>query len=110
MKGRVTTIGLDIRPRAKQAKVTRYQVNGPLITDSFPPTSDFRLWTLDFFARAYFTYAINASSSKKVLNTSLRSAAHATDSTCAGCHAKRAATKALRQTAPVNCRNSPQSN
>src|SRR5580658_7035759 len=36
-----------------------------------------------------------------VLKTSLRSATHATDSTCNGCKAKSAATAALRQTAPV---------
>ena len=38
---------------------------------------------------------------KNVLNTSFRSDTQATDSTCRGWRAKRAATKALRQTAPV---------
>jgi hypothetical protein len=40
-------------------------------------------------------------SQKNELRTSLRSATHATDSTWSGCQAKSAATKALRQRAPV---------
>ena len=50
-------------------------------------------------------YAINASIQKNALNTSLRSAAHATDSTCKGCQANKAATNALRHSAPVSCLN-----
>ena len=38
---------------------------------------------------------------KNALSTSLRSAIHATDSTCNGCTAKTADTKALRHNAPV---------
>ena len=38
---------------------------------------------------------------KNALSTSLRSATQATDSTCSGCQANRAATRALRQGAPV---------
>ena len=38
---------------------------------------------------------------KKALRTSFRSAIHATDSTCSGCSANKAATNALRQRAPV---------
>ena len=37
---------------------------------------------------------------KQVLNTSLRSATHATDSTCTGCSPNNAATSTLRQIAP----------
>jgi hypothetical protein len=40
---------------------------------------------------------------KKALSTSFRSATQATDSICKGCHANKAATKALRHTAPVIC-------
>src|SRR5580658_1867514 len=47
---------------------------------------------------------------KNALNTSLRSATHATDSTCKGCHPKSAATAAGRQTAPVMRRKSQKSN
>src|SRR5579885_3495599 len=42
---------------------------------------------------------------KTALSTSLRSAIHATDSTCSGCTANKAATNALRQNAPVICRS-----
>ena len=45
----------------------------------------------------------------KPLSTSLRSATHATDSTRKGWMAKTAATKALRQRAPVICRRSRKS-
>ena len=47
---------------------------------------------------------------KTALSTSLRSATQATDSTCIGCHAKSAATKALRQREFVKRRNKPKSN
>ena len=43
-----------------------------------------------------------ASKAKKVLNTSLRSAIQATDCTCKGCNANKAATKPLRTIFPVN--------
>ena len=48
---------------------------------------------------------MSVSIQKKALNTSLRSAAHATDSTWSGCQANKAATIALRHRAPVSCLN-----
>ncbi len=57
----------------------------------------------------YRAYAINESSPKNVLKTSLRSAIHATDSTCMGCKANSAATNALRHVARVNRRSSRKS-
>jgi len=47
------------------------------------------------------TYALIASTHQKVLNTSLRSAIHATDSTRSGCSANSAATSALGPIDPV---------
>src|SRR5437660_191671 len=49
----------------------------------------------------YFAYAHTVSRKKNALNTSLRSETQATDSTCSGCSANRAATSALRHSAPV---------
>src|ERR1035441_993243 len=72
-----------------------------------PATLDFRLWTLDF--ATYAAYAQMERRPKKVLRTSLRSETQATDSTWMGCRAKRAATKALRQYAPVICLRRPKS-
>ena len=57
-------------------------------------------WTLNCFNR-YRTYAHSDSSPKNALKTSLRSATHATDSTCNGCKANSAATNALRHVAAV---------
>ena len=54
---------------------------------------------------AYRVYAINVNIQKNALNTSLRSAAHATDSTCNGCQANNAATNVLRHIVPVSCLN-----
>ena len=81
MKGSVTTIGLDMSARANSASVTAWRIHPGL--------------------EAFHKYASRVSRKKKALNTSLRSAIHATDSTCAGCQPKNAATRALRQTAPV---------
>ena len=49
----------------------------------------------------YQAYARNVSIRKNVLSTSFRSETQATDSTCSGCSANRAATRALRHRAPV---------
>jgi hypothetical protein len=46
-------------------------------------------------------YAHSVSMRKKVLSTFFLSATHATVSTCQGCRANKAATAALRHTAPV---------
>ena len=83
--GRVTAIGLDISAQANKTSASRYMSIRGFLT--------------------YFTYAIIVSSQKKALNTSLRSDAHATDSTCNGCQPKNAATNALGQILPVICFN-----
>ena len=85
--GMVTSIGLLIRPSAKQTSARLYQ------------TLDLGLWTWDGWT--YFAYASSVSMKNKVLNTSFRSATHATDSTWSGCNAKKAATRKLRPCAPV---------
>ncbi len=51
--------------------------------------------------RTYCAYAIKHARKRSVLSVSLRSATHATDSTCSGCTAKSAATITLRQNARV---------
>ena len=51
--------------------------------------------------RRSLTYTQSVRNANSALRTSLRSAIHATDSTCSGCSAKRNATNALRQRAPV---------
>ncbi len=50
---------------------------------------------------AYRAYPHNPAIQNKPLNTSLRSAIHATDSTFSGCSAKSDATRKLRQNIPV---------
>ena len=55
-------------------------------------------------APAYLAYAHIANRPKNVLNTFLRSAIHATDSTFNGCTANSAATNALRHAMPVMAR------
>ena len=54
----------------------------------------------------YRAYAPRHNNPKNVLKTSLRSATHATDSTCSGCKANSAATTAGRHCAPVRRRSS----
>src|SRR5215831_951807 len=53
----------------------------------------------------YQTYANIVNNQKSVLNTSLRSATQATDSTCRGCNANNPATKALGHVCRVARRN-----
>ena len=78
----MTSIGLHIRPSAK--------------------TSHHRWRNGQETAPADIaTEAPSVSTKKRPLSTSLRSATHATDSTCSGWTAKTAATKALRQSVPV---------
>ncbi|MBK7047273.1 MAG: hypothetical protein IPH48_12365 [bacterium] len=60
----------------------------------------------DNAATSGFACGSSASRKKNPLSTSLRSATHATDSTCNGWIANSAATSAGRQTAPVNRRRS----
>src|SRR5438045_943739 len=86
--GSVTTIGFASNPSAKKTSAAQYdrdRANGP-------------------GADACLPYAHNASIQNSVLNTSLRSAIHATDSTCNGCSANSAATNALRHAMPVIAR------
>src|SRR5579883_255044 len=74
VKGRVTIIGFDIRPR-----------RNPAYTRAVLPR----------------TYAQRARNQKKAQRTSLRSETHATDSTCSGWSAKTNATNVLGQKAAV---------
>ena len=74
-KGSVTSIGLLASPSKKNSNSKPYQARNLVST--------------------YRTYAHSVSSANKVLRTSLRSATHATDSTCRGCTPKSPATTAL---------------
>src|SRR6266853_1391719 len=65
-------------------------------------TSGFRPVTRHSTHVTYLAYAPSASRKNNVLSTSLRSDAQATDSTCSGCQANKAAATALRHRAPVS--------
>src|SRR5438034_8922037 len=87
--GNVTSIGLHIRPQPKKNKASHKNRDGRPVTGdvtgaAFPAARPPPLVPC-------FAYASNASSAKNVLNTSLRSEIQATDSTCKGCNANRAA-------------------
>ncbi len=86
-KGSVTSIGLDISPRAKNTVVTAIQSVGE---------EDRSL-----IASLYLKYASIVSIQNTTLKTSRRSATHATDSTCVGCTANRKAIIAAWPTLPV---------
>ena len=62
------------------------------------------------FSLANRTYAKSASNAKKVLKTSLRSETQATDSTCNGCQANKAAMNALGHKASVKLNSNMKSN
>ena len=100
VKGNVTSIGLAISPSANMASASPYHFLA--CPDSAPgvwrPPSRGRLVR----AHAYAWYASNVRNQNVVLSTSLRSAAQATDCTCSGCHAKKAATAAALQSHPVS--------
>ena len=82
VNGSVTSIGFAIRPEREQ------QHDGRVPDAPGPPGVAGRTprWSRN---------------QKSVLRTSLRSAIHATDSTCSGCRANSAATHALRHRRPV---------
>src|SRR6056297_3108513 len=82
-QGSVTSMGLASSPRINGKKTNRY------------------LFTSGFLA--YAAYASMQSIQKNVLNTFLRSAIQATDSTLRECTTKSIATNALFQYAPVTC-------
>src|SRR5450432_92401 len=88
--GSVTNIGLLNKLNAKKHATNPYRIN-----DGEP---------------TYLAYAHTAHRPKNVLNKSLRSAIHATDSTCSGCTANSAATNALRHALPVMVRRTTNNN
>src|SRR2546425_10261879 len=105
MKGKVTSIGLLIKPSAKKRIVRAYQREAWSVEDfaaaphstldnASSPALDFGLWTLDF---TYAPYAQSVNKKKNPLKTSFRSEIQATDSTLNGCQANSAATNKLRQ-------------
>src|SRR6185369_2954128 len=83
MIGVVTSIGFDIKPKAKQTATTAIRC---------------QVWP-----RTYLRYASKVSMKKSPLSTSFRSEIQATDSTRNGCMAKMAALIALAQSALVDC-------
>src|SRR6185437_4296302 len=103
--GIVTNIALAIRLSAKSKSAQPYQAL------EFEPTFplDFDGAFPMFDACAYFAYASKVSRPKKVLSTSFRSESHATDSTCTGCSANKAATNAAGQSLRVILQSSKKS-
>ena len=87
--GSETSMGFDNRPATKHAITSTY------------------LWMLGFLTQLVYVHIV--SSQKTVLNTSLRSAIQATDSTCIGWMANNAATNALRHREPVTLSSSENS-
>src|SRR6266850_1843029 len=99
--GKVTIMGLLMRPKEKKISAQPYQA-----LEARRRSIEAGFWVsardssrLGFSAKR--AYAHSVSNQKKALKTSLRSATQATDSTCKGCHANSAATHALRQSARV---------
>src|SRR6185369_2650747 len=79
--GRVTSIGLDIRPSTKDKRARKYSIG--------------------FRFAAYSAYRKRVENQNNALRTSFRSATQATDSTCRGWSANKAATNELCQIEPV---------
>src|ERR1051326_6855324 len=75
-------------------RVSRFELRIPDFSRSRPSPLD-----------TYSAYAHKQSRPKNMLKTPLRSATHATDSTCTGCSANKAARKALGHRAFVNRRS-----
>ena len=96
-------MGLLIRPRAKQS-------NEQEVEEWSVECGAWCVVLVAWWVRVRCVGASRVSMKKNVLSTSFRSETQATDSTCNGMQAKSAATKALRQNAPVRRLSSPNSN